>query len=184
MLICVGSGYGLIENCGILFRMGSRCQPGNPFPDYASWAKATADDIVSKSRRNPQQFRADTFESSVFINNGDGTFTQKPLPKRAQAAPVFDLFIGDFFNNGLPDILAAGNNFGHRPEIGPVADQGLMQKAEGDFSFSVIPSSETGFYGVGDVRSIELVPSPLGTLFLIGRYGEPVIPYLFQPPAD
>ena len=154
----------------------------NQFPTYASWAVADADDIISLARRTPEQFRVDTFESSVFMNNGDGTFTRKALPIRAQAAPIFDLFIGDFFANGLPDIMAAGNNFGTRPEIGPMADQGVMLKAKGDFEFEVVPPRLTGFYGVGDVRSIDLVPSPLGSLFLLGGYGEPVIPYLYQPP--
>ncbi|TVR14777.1 MAG: RNA-binding protein [Balneolaceae bacterium] len=155
----------------------------NQFPTYASWAAANADDIISLARRTTEQFRVDTFESSVFMNSGDGTFTRKALPIRAQAAPIYDLFIGDFFANGLPDIMAAGNNFGTRPEIGPMADQGIMLKAEGEFEFEVVPPRLTGFYGVGDVRSIDLVPSPLGSLFLLGRYGEPVIPYLYQPPV-
>ena len=155
----------------------------NQFPTYASWAAANADDIISLARRTPEQFRVDTFESSVFMNNGDGTFTRKALPIRAQAAPIFDLFLGDFFANGLPDIMAVGNNFGTRPEIGPMADQGVMLKAKGDFEFEVVPPRLTGFYGVGDVRSIDLVPSPLGSLFLLGRYGEPAIPYLYQPPG-
>lgn len=118
------------------------------------------------------------------MNNGNGTFSRKALPKRAQAAPIYDLFVGDFFANGLPDIMAAGNNFGTRPEIGPMADQGIMMKAKGDFEYNVVPPRITGFYGVGDVRSIELVPSPLGSLFLLGRYGEPVIPYLYNPPTE
>ncbi|MCC5941560.1 MAG: VCBS repeat-containing protein [Balneolaceae bacterium] len=156
----------------------------NQFPDYASWAAANVVDILSHARRTAQEFRVDTFESSIFVNNGNGTFSRKALPKRAQAAPIYDLFVGDFFANGLPDIMAAGNNFGTRPEIGPMADQGIMLKAKGDFEYDVVPPRITGFYGVGDVRSIELVPSPLGSLFLLGRYGEPVIPYLYRQPAE
>lgn len=156
----------------------------NSFPDYASWASATADDLLKSARRAPAEFVVHTFESSIFMNNGDGSFTQKPLPNRAQAAPIHDLFVDDFLNNGLPDILIAGNNFGNRPEIGPIADQGMLLKAEGDYSFSALQSRVTGFYGVGDVRSIELVPSPLGSLFFIGRHGEPLLLYLYQPPAN
>ena len=156
----------------------------NQFPSYASWAASNAEEIISSARRTPEQFRVDTFESSVFMNNGNGTFIRKALPIRAQAAPIYDLFIGDFFANGLPDIMAAGNNFGTRPEIGPMADQGIMLKAKGNFNFEVVPPRLTGLYGVGDVRSIELVPSPLGSLFLLGRYGESVIPYLYRPPAN
>lgn len=156
----------------------------NQFPSYVSWAAANAEDILSHARRTAQEFRVDTFESSIFMNNGNGTFSRKALPKRAQAAPIYDLFVGDFFANGLPDIMAAGNNFGTRPEIGPMADQGIMMKAKGDFEYNVVPPRITGFYGVGDVRSIELVPSPLGSLFLLGRYGEPVIPYLYNPPTE
>lgn len=150
------------------------------FPDYASWAQVTADDIIRNSRWIPTEYPVHTFESSVFLNNGDGTFERKPLPRKAQTAPIFDVFVADFFENGQIDILAAGNNFGTRPEIGPMADQGLMLMGKGNGEFDVIPSHETGFYAIGDVRTFELVSTPIGPLFLLGRYGENVLPYLYR----
>jgi enediyne biosynthesis protein E4 len=150
------------------------------FPDYASWAAANAGDIVREARRSPAQYEVHTFESTVFLNRGDGTFEQKPLPRLAQTAPVFDLFVADFFGNGLPDILAVGNNFGTRPEIGPMADHGIMMKNNGGGEFIIMNPIETGFYGLGDVRKIELVSTPLGPVFILGRYGEDVTPFLFR----
>jgi hypothetical protein len=149
------------------------------FPDYASWAAANANDIVREARRSPAQYEVHTFESSVFLNRGNGTFEQKPLPRLAQTAPIFDLFVADFFGNGFPDILAVGNNFGTRPEIGPIADQGIMMKNNGDGEFIVVSPQDTGFFGLGDVRKIELVSTPRGPLFILGRYGDPVISLLY-----
>jgi enediyne biosynthesis protein E4 len=150
------------------------------FPDYASWAKATVEDIISESRRAPAEYPVYTFESSVFINRGDGTFERKPLPRRAQAAPVYSLLIADFFEDERPGILIAGNNFGTRNEYGPMADQGLLLKPAGEEEFEVISSQKSGFYGVGDVRKIELVPGMVGPIFLLARYGEPLIPYIYK----
>lgn len=150
------------------------------FPDYASWAKSDADGIIRTARRNPVQYEVHTFASSVFINQGDGTFKQKPLPRLAQTAPVYDVFVADFFGNGFPDILAAGNNFGTRPEIGPMADHGIMLKNNGNGDFTVVPSNVTGFYSLGDIRKIEFIPTSIGPLFILGRYGDVVTPFLFN----
>lgn len=150
------------------------------FPDYASWAAASAAHIVRDARRSPVQYEVHTFESSVFLNRGDGTFEQKSLPGLAQTAPIFDLFVADFFGNGSPDILAVGNNFGTRPEIGPMADKGMLLKNNGNGDFTVVQPKETGFYGLGDVRRVELVSTAFGPVFILGRYGEAVAPFLYR----
>lgn len=150
------------------------------FPDYSSWAAMNASDILREAEENPVQYEVHTFESSIFLNKGDGSFEQKPLPRLAQTAPIHDLFIADFFGNGLPDILAVGNNFGTRPEIGPMADYGVMMKNINGNEFIVVDPNESGFYAFGDIRRIELVATPIGPVFMLGRYGEAVTPILFR----
>ncbi|MDR8394228.1 VCBS repeat-containing protein [Aliifodinibius sp. S!AR15-10] len=151
------------------------------FPDYESWSKADISKVLSERQlKSARQFRVDTFASTVFINKGDGTFEPKPLPALAQVAPVYDMVIADFFKSGRLDVLAVGNNFGNRPEVGPMAGQGVLLKANGGFDYTPLTPDKTGFYGSGDIRQIEWIPTRLGPLFLLGRYGNAMMAYLYR----
>jgi len=153
------------------------------FPDYASYSTASIFEILSSRQiQNSKQFEAHTFASTVFANTGNGTFEALPLPPEAQIAPVFDLMVDHFYGNETPDILAAGNNFGMRPEFGPMAGQGILLKGSDDLGFIPEKSRDTGFYAVGEVRKIELVPTQTGPIILLGRYNDSIVPYLYRFP--
>lgn len=155
------------------------------FPTYRSWAESDVDEILSQSRRrSPVTLTAHTFESSLFINQGDGTFRREALPAEVQAAPVFNITVAGFFDGNRPDLLIAGNNFGFRPELGPSADKGLMLRLNDDGHYEAVPPRESGFYAIGDVRNIEWVSTASGPLFLVARYGDTILPYLFRPQSE
>ena len=155
------------------------------FPDYESYSTATIKDILSEQQlQDAKQFQVHTFASTLFKNNGDGTFKSKPMPRQAQIAPIFDMVIADFYENGLPDILAVGNNFGNRHEFGPIAGQGLMLRADGEFDFTPVASHESGIYGLGDVRSLALVPARIGYLMVVGRYSDTLDVYVYRFPDE
>lgn len=151
------------------------------FPTYQSYAEASFTDIFGEELvEESRKYYAHMFESTLFLNNGNGTFQVKPMPKSAQIAPVYDMVVADFFENDIPDILLAGNNFGYRPEIGPAASTGYLLRGDGNGEFEALPPNTTGFYGDGDIRSLQFLPSRLGSLFLLGRYGNSVIPYSYS----
>ena len=152
------------------------------FSTYRSWAEADVDEILSQSRRkNPTTLMAYTFESSIFINQGDGTFQREALPAEAQAAPVYDIETAGFFGNSKPDLMLVGNNFGFRPELGPSADKGLLLRLNDESRYEAVPPIGSGFYAMGDVRQIEWVSTAAGPLFLAARHGDSILPYLFRP---
>jgi hypothetical protein len=152
------------------------------FPTYRSWADSDVDEILSQSRRkNPTTLSVHTFESSLFINQGNGSFRREALPSEAQAAPVFDIVAAGFLGGDLPDLLLGGNNFGFRPELGPSADKGLLLRSVEDGKYMPVPPAESGFYALGDVRKIEWISTSSGPLFLVARYGDAILPYLFRP---
>lgn len=151
------------------------------FTDYKSWAESTIEDILTNEQlEKAYKYEVHTFASSLFLNKGSGQFEANNLPREIQMAPVYDFFAGDFFGNQKPAILAVGNNYGTRPEIGPLASHGVFLRINEENRLEVIPSSKSGFYAAGDVRSVEFIPGSFGPLFLLGTYGEPVIVYLFQ----
>lgn len=151
------------------------------FPDYESYSTATIHDILTNRQiDDAYQVSVHTFESTVFKNNGDGTFEPIPLPRTAQIAPIYDMIVADFDQDRIPDILTAGNNYGIIPENGPTADEGVLLKGDGNFGFTPIGSKETGFSAVGEVREMMVLPSRIGPLILLARNNDTIIPYLYQ----
>ncbi|MEO6038102.1 MAG: VCBS repeat-containing protein, partial [Saprospiraceae bacterium] len=82
------------------------------FVNYAPYAKATLTDLYAeKDLEFSQQLKANYLASAVFINDG-GKFTMKKLLPEAQVAPVYAIRVIDWQNDGHPDLLIVGNDYG------------------------------------------------------------------------
>ena len=64
------------------------------------------------------RLEADLLETSLFINDGKGNFTRKPLPLETQFSPTYAAEITDINGDGNPDILLGGNLYNVKPEVG------------------------------------------------------------------
>mgnify|MGYP003132866061 CR=1 FL=1 len=141
---------------------------------YKSFERFAVVDMEELFRREllnrALRLEADTFESSIFYNNGDGTFTARPLPSLAQISPVKSILIFDVEDNGFNDLILAGNIYATDPEI-PRADagNGLWLKNDGAGNFIPISPFESGFLAPKDVKTLSLVRSPNGNLIVIGN---------------
>jgi len=125
------------------------------FPDYASFANATMNDLLPKNKRS-SSFIAKAFEfrSSQLQNNGNGTFTLKPLPLVAQTAPIKGIITEDFDADGNIDLLLTGNDFGSEVGVGRYnALKGLYLEGDGNGNFNPINNSKTGLLVDGDTRA-------------------------------
>ncbi len=117
--------------------------------------------------------KAHTLETSLFINNGDGTFTQKELPKAAQFSPTYGLLVKDLDKDGNLDILMGGNLYGVKPEVGRYdANYGLLLKGNGDATFEPILSKESGFFMKGQVRDLATINVKGKELILVAKNNE------------
>jgi len=126
------------------------------FPRYKAYSKATIDQVFSQQELNAAlQLEAKTFASSIFINNGTGSFSQKELPIEAQVAPVQEFAIEDVNNDGKQDIILVGNNYGMQVESGRIdAGTGLVLLGEGSGNFKPMKSIDSGFWAEGDTRDL------------------------------
>ena len=136
------------------------------FPDYNSFKSASIEDMFDNEQLDESiKLDVNVLSSSIFMNKGEGRFEIYQLPQRAQFSPIYSILINDFDNDGDPDIIAGGNLFKAKPEIGRYdASFGLYIENNGSNGF-FIPKDGYGFNLSGEVRSIILSNSNI----VVGR---------------
>lgn len=136
----------------------------NRYPTYASYAEASLNDLFPPERlADAATLYAYDFATTLFENQGDGTFRKQPLPTEAQFAPIYAILAEDFDQDGQTDLLLAGNNHSVRGEWGyEGAGQGLFLHGQGGLRFAPVPARTSGFFEPGDVRALLVVPTRRG----------------------
>jgi hypothetical protein len=132
---------------------------GKTFPEYSDFAGKTISDLFGKSMIGHSTVkRAETFESSLFLNNGDGTFVCKHLPVEAQFSTLRDIIVKDFNSDGINDMVLIGNNYQVRPSYGRYdASYGWFLSGEKNNMFRVFKPAQSGFKIKGDTRKIRSI---------------------------
>lgn len=135
----------------------------------ADFAKATTEEIFGKEKLNSAQLlAADHFSNSILVNDGLGKFSLQPLPPEAQFTAYRDASIFDYNNDGLKDILVAGNFYGNNIQLGRSdADYGtlLINQAKGKF----LPMPLPGMIIKGEVRKILPVSAGIYPTWVLAR---------------
>ena len=147
------------------------------FPSHEAYADATIDDLLSEDqRRRATVQRAHTFSSVVVENRGDGAFTVRPLPTRAQFAPMFGLYAGDLTADGTTDLVMAGNFHDAPPRLGRMAaSYGAFLRGTGDGAFAAVPSRESGLLVRDQVRDVAVLNTAThGRVLLFAKNDAPL----------
>jgi hypothetical protein len=129
---------------------------GEKFTSYKDFARADLGDLYTQACIDQaRRFEATTLETGVLINDGDGHFEFRPLPRLAQAAPAFGVSVCDFNADGYPDIYLAQNFFGPQPETGHM-DGGvsLLLTGRGDGTFAPVSPWRSGLVVPGDAKGV------------------------------
>ena len=109
-------------------------------------------------------------ESVLVLNNGDGSFKIKPLPKESQISPIYAIEASDFDNDGIIDLVIGGNLYKVKPEVGRYdASYGHLLKGLGDGNFIVSKTDESGLILDGEIRDIKILDQKQKNLLLIAR---------------
>jgi hypothetical protein len=138
---------------------------------YENYKEQTIEDIFTKDQLS-KAVKADayTMQSSVFINNKNGTFTQKALPTVAQLSPMYGIAAEDFDKDGNMDILMGGNFYQSKPEVGIYdASYGVLLKGDGKGGFTTLPALQSGINIRGAVRDITVLGVGKKKLILITK---------------
>ena len=124
------------------------------FPYYEDYAKTTTEELLEVAQIKPR-FVLDIKElrSSVLVNTGKGSFDLQPLPKVAQTSVVQDFIVEDFNNDGVKEVLAAGNFFPFKISLGQMdASFGSLLQFENGKWISLKESSQLNLRG--DIRDL------------------------------
>jgi enediyne biosynthesis protein E4 len=123
----------------------------------ADFAKASLDEIFTADKINKAVIsKADYFDNTVFINNGNLNFTTKPMPWQAQLSCLRSALLVNANNDTLPDVLLAGNYYGNNIHKGRNdADYGtlLINKGNGNFEYENL----NGFLLKGEIRHLNKI---------------------------
>ncbi len=140
------------------------------------FAKASVKDIFESGKlNNAEKFTANHFSNTVFINNGNLSFTAISLPWQAQLTSYRDAAIVYANNDSLPDIIMTGNFYPNNIQMGRYdADYGtlLLNKGNGNFEYSMI----NDLIIKGEARKINKITIPgIDQSFIIARNNDSLV---------
>src|SRR5688572_1535794 len=129
------------------------------FLHYKDYSTATFEEIFkNKTKKDVLQLNCDETRSCVFENTGNGKFIKLPLNMEAQFAPVNSIICDDIDNDGIKDLLLAGNEYQAEVMNGRYdASYGCFLKGNRDKPFTSVPPAESGFILNGDVKDMAVI---------------------------
>ncbi len=170
-LVCIyknGISYPIVLKHDLVAQL-----PGlnSKYMNYKNFMYQTIDSIFAPSQlENALILNAFQLQTSIGINNGDGTFSTQPLPQEAQLSPVYTILAEDFDKDGIRDILLAGNLHNVKPEVGRYdASYGTFLKGTGIMKFKAIPPKQTGFKITGEARDMMSISTKNGKKLMVAR---------------
>jgi hypothetical protein len=138
---------------------------------YESYKYQTVEDLFTPEvAARSQKLYAFNMESSIAINQGDGTYKLEALPKEAQFSSIHGILVEDFDKDGQPDLLLGGNFYSIKPELGiNDGSYGQLLKGIGGGQFEAIPQRESGFKVKGQIRDFALLDNGKNILVAINN---------------
>ena len=128
------------------------------FVHYHEYGKAAVTDLFAADQLKSGIVLEANELRSCYFENDNGKFKAVPLCNQAQMAPVKDILIRDFNNDGRPDLLLAGNDYGPAVEINRYdAGNGTLLLNQGGGKFVYSPNYQHGFWATREARHLGLV---------------------------
>ena len=166
-----GVSYPMVLKQDLVMQIPSLKKRFLHFRDYK--AKSITDIFSKDQLKDAYTLKAYTFETTVWLNNGNGTFSKGNLPVEAQFAPVYALLVDDFTGDGVLDILMGGNLLRAKPETGLYAGSyGLLMKGDSKGNFFTVPAAESGLSIHGEIRAFKKIERGGRKFILVGKNNE------------
>ena len=123
---------------------------------HHDFAKRSIQELFTPEIMQHTTMKQFNFTSScIAFNNGNGKFNVVALPPMVQLSSVNAVNCSDINGDGLPDIIAGGNNFWFPPQFGRLdANFGTVLLNKGKRSFEWLYPNESGLNLSGQVRDV------------------------------
>lgn len=140
------------------------------FQNYKTFANAGMDKILTKEElSNALILKANTCATSLYSNNGDGTFTVSALAAPAQFSTINGMVADDFDGDGNLDVVMNGNDYGTEVTVGRYdALNGLLLKGDGKGGFTALPINQSGISIPGNGKALVKLRTPGNQYTLVG----------------
>ena len=129
------------------------------------------------------RLEANSLESGLLVNDGEGAFSWRPLPRIAQIAPSFGAVLEDLDADGDLDAALAQNSFSPQRETGHM-DGGLGQvlRNDGEGPLHPITPKDSGIEIPRDGKSLAVTDLDADGRpdLVFGLNNDPVVSYLGQ----
>jgi len=143
----------------------------NKIPTFQLFSRAPINQIFeAEAIEKAVSYQVDTFASMSLLSNEAGSFTVDELPVSAQLSVIVGFVKYDVNQDGLPDLIIAGNMHLTEPESPRLdAGTGLWMKGDGNGKFRPVPAFRSGFWAPGDVKDLKLIDTPTGKAVLVAN---------------
>lgn len=121
---------------------------------------------------------ANISESIIAVNEGEGKFSIKVLPGRVQWSCVCGISCTDVNDDGNPDLIMGGNNYGLKPQFSRQdASFGHVLLGDGKMGFEWQEYSKSGFFVRDEIRHLQLFKDKSGKEYMFAAInnGEPKV---------
>jgi hypothetical protein len=137
-------------------------QNGGQFTTYAAYAQAELRDILDGSQlKASEKLAVNETATLMFLSSSQG-YIEAPLPQEIQYAPIYAFCYQDFDEDGVKDLLAAGNNSYTKLRLGYMEGNcGLLMKGLGNGKFKSLSPQKSGLSIRGSVRDLILIDREL-----------------------
>lgn len=124
--------------------------------NYETYSKATLSEVFHADELSKaKHYKADIFESCILKNDGSGKFSIVPLPAEAQLSCINGILPADFDKDGNTDLIVTGNLHSTEVVYGWMdASLGVLLKGDGKGNFIAAPSTDSGLFLYGDMKSL------------------------------
>ncbi len=153
----------------------------------SDYSKRTIHELFSKEVIKETLVKlANTQESVIAINEGQGSFTISALPSRVQLSCVCGIVCADFNGDGAKDLLLAGNNFEFKPQYSQQdASYGNLLLGDGQLGFEWKNYTQSGFFVREEVKHLASFKDKYGRAYVFAAINDEK-PRVFQydPPNE
>ena len=116
---------------------------------------------------------ANTMQSVIAINEGDGKFTIKNLPDRVQLSCVCGITCTDVNNDGNLDLVLGGNNYEFKPQYSRLdASYGDVLLGDGMLNFEWQEYETSGFFLNGEIKHLKEFKGKDGKKYIIAAIND------------